>query len=68
MMNAGTTVIGSLSRTMPRAIYLELPWNTGVRILVLKYMTGEIPHSCWTSCVTMTSRTKEYELSHPDTV
>jgi hypothetical protein len=35
--------------TMPRAMYFELLWKTGLRIRVEKYMTGEIPHSCWTS-------------------
>jgi hypothetical protein len=49
MRKAGTTVIGSLSMTMPRAMYFELLWKTGLRIRVEKYMTGEIPHSCWTS-------------------
>jgi hypothetical protein len=46
MRKAGTRVNGILAMTMNNAIKRELPLNTGLRIRVEKYMTGEIPHVC----------------------
>jgi hypothetical protein len=46
MRNAGRVVTGSFIITIARAMYRELPWKTGVRMRVLKYMTGEMPHNC----------------------
>jgi hypothetical protein len=43
--------------TMNKAINLEFPLNTGLRIRVEKYMTGEIPHVCWEIWVIRTTRT-----------
>jgi hypothetical protein len=47
MRKAGTRVRGIFDMTMNKAINLELPLKTGLRIRVEKYMTGEIPHVCW---------------------
>jgi hypothetical protein len=47
MRKAGTRVRGIFDMTINRAINLELPLKTGLRIRVEKYMTGEIPHVCW---------------------
>jgi len=57
MRKAGTRVNGIFDITMNKAIKRELPLNTGLRIRVEKYMTGEIPHVCWDICVMSTTRT-----------
>jgi hypothetical protein len=57
MRKAGTIVNGILAMTMNRAIKRELPLNTGLRIRVEKYMTGEIPHVCCEIWVMRTTRT-----------